>query len=617
MNAPARQSVSAEFKAVVHADRPRGPMHRFWRATGFSPAELLLDPDMQQSLITMATLPERAIEYVRIHYLFNLVRVERLAEDGPVFDFTLLDQGLDVLVHNGLKPVFELMGNPGDHFRNFIDPPELQAWRRLVRETAARYIDRYGADEVRAWYFESWNEVDQAKWWPHGEAAFCAYFDACSEGLRDVDAALRLGGPGSARTLAPMFRSFMAHCADGKNYFTGEPVRIDFISVHEKGARASREDLTPDLDRLCDREQQALDYIAENHPGLVGKPFVNDECDPQIGWSDIHSWHARPYYAAWICRLIDQHIRRFVDKGVPYELLSNDHAFMGGWGNRTLFALFGGKEKPLAQSQHRPMLPPLHGRHDGFPPFALVKKPVLNAMAMLAYLEGERLTVDAVDNADIAVLATRRSDGALAILVHHGCDELWRSDLREVRLRIGGLNAPHMLCHWRIDTEHGDPYRLWDRWDGPAYPSEEELAALRARQEIAPAAPDRIVEPQDGVVEIAFALPLPGVSLLHLVPRPPMPPAAPRGLRVHVYPALNGGEDALVSWQHATGTGPLRYEVLAAPGPSGPFAPIATPLLTGAAWLDPAPARAGRRAYQVRAIDAWGTVSAPSDPVMV
>jgi L-iduronidase len=171
-------------------DRATSELNRFWRATGFSPAELLLDADMQQTLIYMATLPERAIEFVRIHYLFNLVRIESLGPDGPVFDWTLLDQGLDVLVQNGLRPVFELMGNPGDYFRNFRDDHELRTWRRLVAEMARHYIDRYGAEEVRSWYFESWNEVDQEKWWPHGEEAFCAYFDACSEGLRDVDPAL-------------------------------------------------------------------------------------------------------------------------------------------------------------------------------------------------------------------------------------------------------------------------------------------------------------------------------------------------------------------------------------------------------------------------------------------
>jgi L-iduronidase len=55
---------------------------------------------------------------------------------------------------------------------------------------------------------------------------------------------LRLGGPGTCITISPLFQAFLAHCDTGTNYFTGETgVRLDFISVHEKGIRASKEDL--------------------------------------------------------------------------------------------------------------------------------------------------------------------------------------------------------------------------------------------------------------------------------------------------------------------------------------------------------------------------------------
>jgi L-iduronidase len=619
MNYSAREPALSSLRCKVHVDRGLGPLKRFWRSTGFSPAELLLDPDMQQSLVYMASLPGRGIEFVRIHYLYNLLRVERVENGAAVYDWTLLDQGMDVLVQNGLRPIFELMGNPSDYFEGWKTDAELHAWRALVRDTARRYLARYGAEEVRRWYFEPWNEADQPKWWPHGIDVYCRYYDACSEGLRDADPALRFGGPASAMTLSPLFKALMAHCDTGKNWFTGEPVRLDFISVHEKGARASREDLTPDLERMCRREQQALNYLRDNHPRLLEKPFVNDESDPQVGWSDIHTWHALPYYAALLCRMIGLHQQRFTDKGVDYEILSNDNAFMGGWGNRTLFTLFGGKEKTMAQSAHRTILPPKHEGSDGFPPFSLVKKPILNAMALLGLLEGERCTVDLpAECADIGSIATRRPDGTIAVLVYCSRDHLTGSAVHDVTLSVGGVAGDYMLTHYRIDEDHGNPFRLWEAWDGPAYPSDAQLAALRSVQEIVPLQPARTVSAVSGQIEQAFFLPMPWVSLLLLTPADMPGPSAPGQLRAIRSTGVNGGTDILFSWAgSAQGAAPIRYEIEVSTLPEGPYSLIDTPLLLGTAWLAAPTTNLSGRHVRVRATDAWGNESAPSESIAI
>ena len=53
-----------------------------------------------------------------------------------------------------------------------------------------------------------------------------------------------------------MFRRFLAHCDEGLNALTGERgVRLDFISVHEKGSREHEEDLTPRTLGIIERER--------------------------------------------------------------------------------------------------------------------------------------------------------------------------------------------------------------------------------------------------------------------------------------------------------------------------------------------------------------------------
>src|SRR5205085_10946253 len=180
--------------------------------------------------------------------------------------------------------------------------------------------------------FETWSEPDLSLWrW--GDLGLANYFDACREGLDLVDPAPRLGGPATARTLSPTFKAFLAHCDKGHSILTGRPAgRLDFISVHEKGVGAHEEDLTPRPLRMIARELRAVDYIRAEHPRLAALSFINDEADPQLGWSMPHTWRALPYYAAMIAKIADQHQRLMVDAhGVGCAILGNDNGCLGPW----------------------------------------------------------------------------------------------------------------------------------------------------------------------------------------------------------------------------------------------------------------------------------------------
>ena len=59
---------------------------------------------------------------------------------------------------------------------------------------------------------------------------------------------------------------------------------------------------------LLEREIRAIEHIRRRHPRFAATPFMNNECDPQVGWGDFHTWHARPYYAAIVCKIISQHL---------------------------------------------------------------------------------------------------------------------------------------------------------------------------------------------------------------------------------------------------------------------------------------------------------------------
>jgi len=592
---------------TVNCNNDIGPFTHFWRSTGFSPASLLLNADMQQQLTYAASTG--GIDYVRVHYLLDLVRGKDLLGENPVYDWSVLDIALDVLVENNLRPFFELMGNPGGVFTDFTDMAQVYAWCHLVGELAAHCINRYSADAVRSWYFETWNEPDA--WWPYGEQGLLNYYDACSEGLRAVDPALRFGGPGTSETLSPYFKAVLAHCDNGTNVLTDETgVRLDFISVHEKGAPPSREDITPDTAGIYEREIQAVRYIREHHPRFADLPFMNNECDPQVGWRHLHTWRALPYYAAIICRMLNQHLLHLGDDlGVDYALLGGDHGFVGEWGHRTLTARFADFADSRAQAEHQTQADDLQ-EDPARRAFELIKKPALTVKALLNLLGDRRCNVQGalLPDAPIGVIATRRADAQVAILIYHSKDRFYADGEVTVELNLQSLPfEDSIIAHYRIDGDHSNPFAAWETHGAKRHPwaTPDIYRAMRLEQEPALLEPPEHITGHD--LTLTVTLPLPAVSLIVISADPGHAPASVTHLRTRRYAGL-AAPGCMIAWDPAADARFIQtYEVSHSATSDGPFKRVNPADTICTAYLHVDPPDTGY--YRVRAVDYWGRTS--------
>lgn len=566
-------TIQQDLKISINTNEIIGKLSPFWNSTGFTPAALLHTDDMHQQIIYWGSIPNQGIKYARIHFLLELVSVTFDGENATSYDWSLLDKGLDRLVSSHICPIFELMGNPDGQFSSFRDDLQLRQWSNLIYDLARHLQERYRVEQVENWFFESWNEPD-AGWWhefPHDIKAFCNYYDACARGLKRANPNLRIGGPGTCRTLSPLFCSFLQHCDQGPDYFTSEKtIPLDFISIHEKAASANKEDLTPNTSAMVQREVDIIQYIRGNHPRFTKLPFMNNECDPQVGWNDHHTWHGRPYYAAWVVKSVWIHLDEIINKlNCNYALLGNDHGFIGGWGNRTLLTRFG-SDGWIAngQSKHKRDIV-WQQQHFNTPSFSMIKKPVFNAMNLLA-LQGtdlhpvENLKEDTGGglNSNINVIATSDADGSYTLLVYHCQDKLTSSNNIQIQLLLE--NFPYqkvILYHYRIDENHGDLFNKWELAGAPNIPDMKLLNALRSVQEPVLMHEPRILTVAKKQVRLKLDLPMHAVSLIQLFPESKIPPPEILDLKSEVFSGLNTCNEHLLSWDISKSTHYPLFEI--------------------------------------------------------
>ncbi len=150
-----------------------------------------------------------------------------------------------------------------------------------VYEWTKHCVDRYGAEEVATWYWETWNEPN-IDYWQGTPQEFHKLHDYAIDAVRRALPTARVGGPDTAGSGGWFMRDFLEHCLRGTNYANGKPgTPIDFVSFHAKG----RPDMVDGHVRMGIAEQlSTIDdgfRIIASYPELMDTPIVISECDPE------------------------------------------------------------------------------------------------------------------------------------------------------------------------------------------------------------------------------------------------------------------------------------------------------------------------------------------------
>lgn len=273
----------------------------FWNtAINIGQASDLLNHEVRKQILQMKESMD--FEYIRFWSLFSDRMLMGKDETIGLYHFNMLDNILDFLVKNGLKPFFDMEEkakrvNKTDHDFLLYEEKDktvdsIQAWEEFIRQLIVHLVRRYGVKEVNTWKMEiifdgyclkgippieSFFQIFKCtysiikKHAPHMEIGGCGFFPDYLRRLEEKG--INFWEEWIRRAPLPDFISFMvfAYEADpeGKERFGKKSEDPDYLkhSIHKMRTNLARHGLSG----------QKI-YITEWNLTVSDRNKLNDHC---------------------------------------------------------------------------------------------------------------------------------------------------------------------------------------------------------------------------------------------------------------------------------------------------------------------------------------------------
>ena len=497
----------------IRSDAPRIPHKKHWQfCVGSGHALLALRTDyVRQLRFIHDTL---GIERVRFHGIFNDDMRTRTnlsqvfpapdAENFTEENFRACGLAYDNVLETGMKPLVEISFMPKSMSKNGVDgvffykpcidvPADPEEWATYVQRFVRFLIHRYGAEEVRSWLFEVWNEPDlQVVFFSEDKEAYFRLYETTARAVKAVDPDLKVGGP--ATSGSKWIASFLRFCREHE-------VPIDFVTTHQYAGDplGGVEDKGEGLDeerqqsgeswperirrmgeRLAATEEKSFlaGYRAINPDQTETTEMPNDNFRKNSAVARRQAGDLPLYYTEWNCN-------------AGFTSYTNDTRKVAAYDLKTALDVADNVDgssiwcfSDIFEELH-PFVQEFHGGF-GMLSQSGIPKPVYYAIKLLADAPDTRLE-----------LGPSATDGEIGIAAFTGEKEthilLFRQKMRNLDLpkedavvRLECPIKPRRVTVRRIDEEHGNPLRLWEEMGKPDYLNRAEVEDLKARSAVVP-----------------------------------------------------------------------------------------------------------------------------------
>ena len=473
-----RQSSLPERMIALDMNNAKGNFNAMFReCVGAGRANEGLRADWQQQLTRIRR--ECGFRYVRMHGLLNDdMGVYFEDRDGkPQYNFQYIDVLYDFLLEIGMRPFVELGFMPaalasGDQtvfwWRGNVTPPkDYQRWEDLIRKLTMHVTQRYGADEVRRWYFEVWNEPNLSLFWSGTQEEYFKLYRHAAMAIKSVDREYRVGGPATAS--AAWVPDMIRFCADNA-------LPLDFISTHSYGVKQGYVDEFGTAGTVLDG-----DPLSVSGDVLRSRRQISESSLPRLElhyteWSSSYTpsdpIHDSYHQAAYILEKLKQ--------------VGDAPTSMSYWVFTDIFEEAG------------PRSTPFHGGF-GLVNYQAIAKPAFYAYAFLNKLSETELT-----NQDGSSWACRNASGDVQVLfwdftVTHPGDSVNNQDYYvldlpakpKARVRVTLSHVPEGAClleTYQVGYRVNDAYSTYLAMGRPSQLSARQVDLIKRRNDGSPVA---------------------------------------------------------------------------------------------------------------------------------
>ena len=479
MRPPALKKMSIQY--AVNLKEEGRPYPHYWElCVGSCHAATILRADVQAQI--RRAHREIGFKYLRFHGLLDddmsVVIAPMMPFGKPQISFFNIDTLFDFLLDCGMKPFVELGFMPEAyastdqttfHYKGYSSMPKNDAdWTELITLLTEHLEERYGAAEVRSWFFEVWNEPNLRFFFDGTMKDYFHLYELTARAIKGVDEKLRVGGPATSNNMwIPEFRAF---CETNH-------VPYDFITTHHypsddplSRAGMNTEDAKGDgfggemIEKFMamseEERAEAMEKIMEVFGGENHNPRdvlyqstkkVKEEAgDYPVYYTEWNAGHYDTSYAA---------------AGVLATLAYNEGLVEGYsyWCISDIFEEMGLHGLPFNNE------------------FGLVnvygtRKPAYRLFEELHKAGDRRLTVEGFGASRTAEVLPLSDGGTVTLFVYNHDIEARDIKAEEVELQLRGEVKSLEIA--RIDSSACNPCGCWEAQGKPVYPTKAQLAEI-------------------------------------------------------------------------------------------------------------------------------------------
>ena len=435
-----------------------------------------LRADWQQQLALVKE--ECDFKYIRMHGLLSddMAVYTEDEKGNPIYNYQYIDALYDFLLSINIKPFVELgfmpsrlASGPETIFwwkGNVTPPKDYKKWENLIRNLTTHFTERYGADEVKTWYFEVWNEPNLTPgFWTGTQEEYFKLYDYTARAVKSVNAAYKIGGPATAGA---------AWVPETIEFCTKNNIALDFISTHTYGVKHGYLDEFGTSGTILNKEESSVSGDVIN-----SRLQISNSTQPNLElhyteWSSSYTpadpIHDSYHSASYILQKLKE--------------VGNAPNSMSYWVFTDIFEEAG------------PRFTPFHGG------FGLLNTQGIKKSAYYSYFLMNKLGETALQNTDSSSWASKSSNGDMQLLfwdftnTHPGDTELnqtyYAQDLPpqskgKLKVEITGLiKGTYQLEIYKIGYKVNDPYTAYLGMNKPTQLTKSQVETLKQQNNGAP-----------------------------------------------------------------------------------------------------------------------------------